>query len=216
MPLGFRTFMLSELKPSQKYDILAGLVVPRPIGFVSTLNEQGVPNLAPFSYFMVGGIRPPSLMFCPVLNMDGQPKDSLKNVEKTFEFVVNLVTREMSEGMNETSYPYPEGEDEWRASGFTMLKSQVVKPPRVAESPVQFECRLFQALRHGDGPSASVYVVGEVLVAHVDPGLIDEEGNLTGRFEPIARLGGKAYIDLAGGKVFELSRPNRPAGSSLD
>ncbi len=211
-----RTFTLSELKPSQRYDILSGLVVPRPIGFVSTLSERGVPNLAPFSYFMVGGIRPPSLMFCPVLNMDGQPKDSLKNVEKTSEFVVNLVTRQMSEGMNAASYPYPEGEDEWDASGFTMLKSQVVKPPRVAESPVQFECRLFQALRHGDGPSASAYVVGEVLVAHVDPSLIDEHGALTGRFEPIARLGGKAYLDLADGNVFELARPNRPAGSSLD
>jgi flavin reductase (DIM6/NTAB) family NADH-FMN oxidoreductase RutF len=211
-----RTFTLSELRPSQAYDILSGLVVPRPIAFVSTLSDQGVPNLAPFSFFMVGGVRPPGLAFCPVLNADGQPKDSLKNVEKTSEFVVNLVTREMSEGMNASSYPYPEGEDEWDASGFTMLKSRAVKPPRVAESPVQFECRLFKALRHGDGPGASVYVVGEVVVAHIDPSLIDESGALADRFQPIARLGGAAYLDLANGNVFELARPNRPAGSSLD
>lgn len=213
---GQRTFLLSDLTASQKYDLLCGLVVPRPIGFVSTLSNAGVPNLAPFSFFMVGGIRPPSLMFCPVLDREGKPKDSLRNVEETGEFVVNLVTREMAEGMNATSFAYPPGHAEWEASGFTKTESLVIKPPRVAESPVQFECRLFHALRHGDGPSASVYVVGEVLVAHVDPVLVDTAGNIAGAFRPIARLGGKSYIDLACGKVFELERPNRPAGSSLE
>lgn len=213
---GHRSFLVSDLTAAQKYDLLSGLVVPRPIGFVSTLSAGGIANLAPFSYFMVGGIRPPSLMFCPVLDREGNPKDSLRNVEETGEFVVNLVTKEMAEGMNATSYAYPAEQGEWGASGFTPIESVVIKPPRVAESPVQFECRLFHALRHGDGPSASVYVVGEVLAAHVDPGLVDADGNLVGRFQPIARLGGKSYIDLACGKVFELARPDRPAGSSLD
>lgn len=207
---------MAELGAAKRYDLLSHLVVPRPIGFVSTLSENGVPNLAPFSYFMVGGIRPPSLMFCPVLDREGNPKDSLRNIEQTGEFVVNLVTREMAEGMNATSYPYEAGQQEWQASGFSPLGSRVVKPARVAQSPVQFECRLFHALRHGEGPSASVYVVGEVLVAHVDPSLFDEDAKPLARFEPIARLGGKGYLDLACGKVFELERPNRPASPSLD
>jgi flavin reductase (DIM6/NTAB) family NADH-FMN oxidoreductase RutF len=211
-----RTFEMADLKPSQKYDLLSGLIVPRPIGFISSLSREGVPNLAPFSYFMVGGIRPPSLMFCPVLDIEGRPKDSLRNIEDTGEFVVNLVDRQMAEGMNAASFPYPKGEHEWEASGFTMLESQAIKPARVAQSPVQFECRLFQALRHGDGPSASVYVVGEVLLAHVSEALVDKEARPIARFEPIARLGGSEYFDLACGKVFELARPNRPAGSSID
>jgi flavin reductase (DIM6/NTAB) family NADH-FMN oxidoreductase RutF len=165
---------------------------------------------------MPGGPNPGSLAFCPVLGPDGNPKDTLRNIEATGEYVVNLVDRAMAEGMNATSYPYPEGNEEWGASGFAMVESRAVKPPRVAQSPVQFECRFFEALRHGDGPSASVYVVGEVLVAHVASRLVDEHGAIVARFEPIARLGGRGYLDVEGGKVFELARPNRPAGSSLD
>lgn len=216
MPEGFRSLDLKTLKASTRYRLLAGLVLPRPIGFVSTLSADGTPNLAPFSFFMLGGINPPSLMFCPLLNVDAEPKDSLKNVRETGEFVVHLVTREMAEGVNEASFSYPEGKSEWEASGFTMLESQVVKPPRVAESPVQFECRLFQAVRHGEGPSAAVYVIGEIVMAHVDSSLIDDEARLVRRFEPISRLGGADYLDLADGKLFELERPKGPVGSSLD
>jgi flavin reductase (DIM6/NTAB) family NADH-FMN oxidoreductase RutF len=211
-----RTFVLEELKASQRYDLLSGLVVPRPIAFVSTLSKAGVPNLAPFSYFMAGGVQPASLMFCPVLDMKGEPKDTLRNVEETGEFVVNLVTREMAEGMNATSWSYPAEEAEWPVSGFTMVPSSRVEPSRVAESPVQFECRLFHALRHGEGPSASVYVVGEVLVAHVSERYADVDAGLTEPIQPIARLGGRRYFDLAACEVFELARPKGPAGSSLD
>jgi flavin reductase (DIM6/NTAB) family NADH-FMN oxidoreductase RutF len=213
---GFRSFALSDLRPSQKYDLLSGLVVPRPIAFVSTISAEGLPNLAPFSFFMVGGINPPSLMFCPVLDLEGRPKGTLRNVEATGEFVVNLVDRRMAEGMNLSSFPYSEDESEWGVSGFTPLESERVRPSRVAESPVQFECRFYQALRHGEGPSASVYVVGEVLVAHVSDALVSEAAELVKRFGPLARLGGKGYLDLELGEAFEMARPNRPAGSSLD
>ena len=211
-----RTFDLADLSVGKRYDLLSGLVVPRPIAFVSTVDKEGRPNLAPFSYFMVGGVNPPSVVFCPVLDKRGEPKDSLRNIRETGEFVVNLVTREMAGGMNEASFPYPEGSHEWNASGFSMLKSRSVKPARVAESPVQFECRLFQIVSHGEGPSASAYVIGEVLTAHIDPRLVDEQGGLAERFKPIARLGGTGYIDLEIGKVFELARPKGPADSSLD
>lgn len=216
MPSGHNTFLFKDLPASQKYDLLSSLIVPRPIAFVSTLSVSGQPNLAPFSFFMLGGINPPSLAFCPVLDLNGQPKDSLKNVLETKEFVLNLVTADMAKGMNETSFAYPTGEDEWRVSGFSRQASQIVKPFRVSESPVQFECRLFDSISHGDGPSASVYVVGEVLIAHVAKELADESGNLLKRFEPIARLGGKEYLDTGCGKVFELARPKGHAESSLD
>lgn len=212
----FRTFALGDLKPSQRYDLMSGLVVPRPIAFVSTVSAEGQPNLAPFSYFMVGGISPPSLVFCPVLDLEGKPKGTLRNAEATGEFVVNLVERRMAEGMNVSSFPYSEGESEWGVSGFTPLQSERVRPSRVAESPVQFECRLYQALRHGEGPGASVYVVGEVLVAHVSDALVNEAAELVKPFGPLARLGGKGYLDLELGEAFEMARPNRPAGSSLD
>jgi flavin reductase (DIM6/NTAB) family NADH-FMN oxidoreductase RutF len=207
---------MEKLSAGRRYDLMASLVVPRPIAFVSTLDGEGRPNLAPFSYFMVGGVNPPSLAFCPVLDAEARPKDTLANIEQTGEFVVNLVDRAMAEGMNETSYPYAEGEAEWPASGFEMAPSVRVKPPRVMESPVQFECRLFRVVRHGDGPSSSAYVVGEVLVAHVSEALVGADGRVLAAFEPIARLGGKSYLDLACGKVFELARPIRPSGSSLD
>ena len=216
METGSRTFVLAEMRPSQKYDLLTSLVVPRPIAFVSTASAAGDPNLAPFSFFMLGGINPPSLAFCPVMDLNGEPKDSLKNIIETKEFVVNLVTAEMARGMNETSFGYPEGEGEWIASGFTRLESDVVKPPRVAESPVQFECRLHEVVRHGSGATASAYVIGEVLLAHVAHGIVDETGAPVKRFTPISRLGGSEYLDTACGKVFELVRPKGPMESSVD
>lgn len=173
------------------------------------MSAAGEPNLAPFSFFMVGGIDPPSLAFCPILGKDGRKKTSLVNIEETQEFVVNLVTRPMAERMNTTSVDYPDGYEKWGLSGLTPVPSSYVKPARVTESAVQFECRLFQVVSHG----ASHYVIGEVIVAHIDEELLTEDGSLR-PFEPIARLGGAQYLDLDGGKVFEMIRPSPVAESS--
>lgn len=200
-----RSFTLADAAAAQIYDIMATLIVPRPIAFVSTLSSDGVANLAPFSYFMPGGVNPPSLCFCTILGRDGHKKDSLRNIEETGEFVVNLVMREMAEGMNETGFGFPPHVSEWPASGFTPIESDFVKPARVQESPAHFECRLFQAVQHGEGQNAGVYVMGEILAAHVSESLFSGEQVLP--FEPIARLGGSSYFDLACGKVFEMSRP---------
>lgn len=210
-----RSFLLQDMPPQARYAMLTALVVPRPIAFVSTTSPEGHDNLAPFSFFMLGGDNPPSLAFCPTLDKYGNAKDTLRNVELCKEFVVNLVTSEMARGMNETSFAYPQGHEEWSVSGFTKLSSTVVKPPRVAESPVQFECRLHQVVPHGEGPSASAYVIGEVLVAHVDGRFVDESGAKRDPFRPLARLGGKEYLDTDCGKVIELARPKGPAGSSV-
>lgn len=184
---------MAEMKSRERYRLLANLVVPRPIALVSTLSLTGVPNLAPFSFFNAGGSAPASLVFCPGPKRDGSPKDTLRNIEDTGEFVVHLVDRAMAAGMNTTAAELDADESEWDASGFTALPSELVKPARIAESPVHFECRLFQVVRHG--PDA-IYVIGEVLVAHV-----------LGDVRPIARLGGSDYIDVAESEPFAIQRP---------
>lgn len=210
------TLVLQDMDPLKRYAMMTGLVVPRPIAFVSTTSPAGHDNLAPFSFFMLGGDSPSSLAFCPTVKRDGTDKDTLKNIESCKDFAVNLVTVEMAQGMNETSFAYPQSDEEWEVSGFTKEPCTRIKPPRVAESPVQFECRLHQIVRHGTGPQSSAYVIGEILVAHVARGLVAEDGSLGDRFMPIARLGGRGYLDLECGKVFELARPKGPLPSSLD
>jgi flavin reductase (DIM6/NTAB) family NADH-FMN oxidoreductase RutF len=199
----WETFPAADLRPGRLYELLAAIVVPRPIGFVSTVSGNGVPNLAPFSFFTLGGVEPASLVFCPGFRADGNPKDSLQNVIETGEFVVNLVTRAMSEGMNATATNLPADQSEWEISGFSAVPSVSVAPARVAESPVSLECKLFEVVRHGKG---TVYVIGEVLQIHVRNELLNAEGKFQDDLKPIARLGGANYLDLDALEIFELNR----------
>ncbi len=201
------TVDLRDVTPGLAYQIASTLVVPRPIAFVSTVSVDGQPNLAPFSFFNVGGANPPSLMFCTVLGPNGEPKDTLTNIVQTRELVVNLVDRAMALGMNATSPTHPPEIDEWPLSGFTPIDSHLVRPRRVAESPVQLECRLHQIIEHGTGPSSSRYIVAEIVLAHLADGILTDQGirpvNL------IARLGGAEYLDMATGSRFQLPRPGQ-------
>ena len=197
----FKSWRFADESSGFAYDLLSNLVVPRPIAFVSTVSQTGIPNLAPFSFFTIGGTEPPSVVFCPVRGKNGYKKASLVNIEATREFVVNLVDRRMAERMNLTGINYPEGYEKWGISGFSPLESVAIEPARVAESPVQLECKMFQIVEHG----SSSYVIGEVLMAHVSEELVGDSKFAC--FEPIARLGGTQYIDLDGGKVFEMIRP---------
>lgn len=198
-------FFPEDLTSSQIYDFMAGFIVPRPIALVSTLDQDGRPNLAPFSYFMPGGVNPPGLALCTVRVREGKVKDTGTNIEATGEFVVNLVHREMAVGMNETAAGLPRGESEWPASGFTPLPSLKVKPDRVAESLVQLECRLFETVSQGEESGAGLYIIGTIVAVHVSEGLL--VAGVPQPLETIARLGGNGYLDLDGGKVFELPRP---------
>jgi flavin reductase (DIM6/NTAB) family NADH-FMN oxidoreductase RutF len=202
----FTTLDFADLPNLQAYDVLVATVQPRPIAFVSSISEGGHLNLAPFSFFMVGGSNPPSVAFSPGLNSRG-PKDTLRNVLETGEFVINLVHRGMAESMNLTSKGYPHGVSEWDISGLTPLPSIRVKPPRVAESLVQFECRLHQVVSHGDGPGAARYVIGEVITAHLSPDLWDGEKVIEDLVRPVARMGGPNYLDTAALEIFEMDRP---------
>ncbi|MCS7065947.1 MAG: flavin reductase family protein, partial [Fimbriimonadales bacterium] len=168
------TFLPAELGVRATYALMISCIAPRPIAWVSTLSPEGVPNLAPFSYFNAGGANPPSVVFSPTNFRDGRPKDTLRNVEATGEFVVNIAPYELAQRMNETSADFEYGVSEFEQVGLTPLPSQFVKPYRVAESPIQMECRLFQVVRHGTGALAANYVIGEVLCFHVATHLLKE------------------------------------------
>lgn len=201
----FVSLLSEELSPMQAYDLIAGAIVPRPIAFVSTISG-GVPNLAPFSFFMAGGANPPSLAISINKGAEGRRKDTLRNIEETGEYVVNLVTREMAEGMNQTSRGYAPTVSEWPDSSFTSLASLKVAPARVAESLIHFECRLFQVVDHGTGVGAAVYVIGEIVAFHIaETCMID--GKIT-NFSPISRMGGSNYLDVDSLEVFEMIRPS--------
>jgi flavin reductase (DIM6/NTAB) family NADH-FMN oxidoreductase RutF len=203
-----------ELTSSQLYDLLVEAVQPRPIALVSTVSKEGVPNLAPFSFFMLGGNNPPSLAYSPTVGPEGREKNSVTNVEETGEFVVNAVTRAMEEGMNASAFGYPPGFDEWTVAAFTPVDSELVRPKRVAESPVQLECKLFQIVKHGTAWGAARYVIGEIVRIHVAETLLEPGARRLKPLRLIGRLGGREYIDLDSREIFELARPTSASAPS--
>lgn len=203
-------FRLSELSIPERYKLMTPAVAPRPIAFVSSLGADGKGNLAPFSFFNIGGANPPSCVICPLNNRDGVPKDTLLNIEETREYVVNVVTRGMSVKMNQASYTYPRGVDEFDKAGFTRAESKLVAPPRVAESPVQLECKLFQVVRHGEGALASSYIIGEILLMHVDESVMTDGRLDNTKLDLIGRLGADWYCGTTQENLFPLPRPTEP------
>jgi flavin reductase (DIM6/NTAB) family NADH-FMN oxidoreductase RutF len=199
----------AEVSAREAYALLLNCVAPRPIAFVSSMSPDGALNLAPFSFFMAGGANPPSVVFSPTANRSSEPKDSLRNVEATREYVINVVTYAMRAGMNETSPEYPYGVSEWDYAGFTQAPSVHVRPPRVLESPLAMECRLFQIVPHGDGPMSASYIIGEVVGFHIAESLLDGATIDPRRVEYIARMSGDWYTRADAPGMFEMPRPPR-------
>jgi flavin reductase (DIM6/NTAB) family NADH-FMN oxidoreductase RutF len=174
--LRMRTLDPAQIAPSDIYKLMIGMIVPRPIAFVSTVDTAGIRNLAPFSYFTACSSNPPVVCFCASVRAEPRPyKDTLRNVEAVDEFVVNIVSEEIAEQMNLTSADVPPEVDEFELSGLTPMASDLVKPPRVAESKVQMECRLHQIVRVSDKPGGGILVLGEVLRFHVLESLLDDQ-----------------------------------------
>jgi flavin reductase (DIM6/NTAB) family NADH-FMN oxidoreductase RutF len=173
---------------------------------VTSLDPAGRVNLAPFSFFNAFGANPPVVVFSPTLRRDGSKKDTLRNVEATGEFVLNAAVEPLAGAINESSRELPPGESEVEAAGLTTLPSLTVKPPRIAESPVHLECRVIQVLPIGSGPIAANLVIGEVVVFHIDDGLLDSAHRIDPRkLRTIARLGGDWYCRTS--DLFAMSRP---------
>jgi flavin reductase (DIM6/NTAB) family NADH-FMN oxidoreductase RutF len=199
---------LAALAPRERHALLTPLIAPRPIAFVSTLSADGVGNLAPFSFFAMGGQNPQGLAFCPTADRNGNPKDTLRNIRETGEFTVNLVSREMAERVNQASAPYPPEVDEFDVTGFTRVPSVAVRPPRVAEAPAALECRLFQLVPQGSGPMHGTWVIGEVLHAWVQDDLLAADGLPdTGRITLASRLGRDEWAVTETSSIFRLARP---------
>lgn len=208
-------FNMKELEPRESYQLLTRSVGPRPIAFVSTLSPDGKGNLAPFSYFNIGGSNPPSAMICPVKDRRSNDKDTLRNIRDTGQYVINIVTFEMVDRMSQTSWAYPHGVDEFELSGFSRAPSSIVKPPRVAESPISMEMELFKIVPHGEGPLSSNYIIGEVVCLHVADEFISDGLPDNARIEHVGRLGGDYYCRVYSGSLFTVSRPSSPASSSV-
>lgn len=186
------------------YELLVTLVVPRPIALVSTVSREGVANLAPFSYFSLGGMEPPSLVVVPGNRADGRPKDTAVNARETGEFCVNLVDRAMAVGMNEASRGLPPDADEWPLTGFTPLDCETIAAKRIGESPAAFECATEQVVQVG----SAYYVIGQIRRIHIADRLWAEGKLATDAIPLIARLGGPRYLDLSDLSSFELNRPS--------
>jgi flavin reductase (DIM6/NTAB) family NADH-FMN oxidoreductase RutF len=189
------------------YKILIGSVVPRPIGWISSIDAEGRLNLAPFSFFNVVGANPPHILFCPMIRgTDQKPKDTLRNVRATGEFVVNIVTEELAEAMNLSSTELPADVSEFEISGLTPQPSTTVKPPRVAESPVHFECKVATIFDFGDQPGSGSVVIGRIIHIHVrDEVLIEPDKIDLEKLKPIGRLAGSGYCRVT--DLFQMIRP---------
>lgn len=197
---------VSTLSIADAYKILIGAIVPRPIAWVSTISEAGIANLAPFSFFNGICSNPPSLLFCPANHPDGREKDTLRNIRATRQFVVNAASEILVGQMNQTSGDYAPEISEFNEAGLTPAPSRLIKPPRVSESPINFECELMQIVDVGPGGAGSGHVViGKILYAHFAPGIFENGRINLEKLKPIARLGGPTYCPVR--EVFSLNRP---------
>jgi flavin reductase (DIM6/NTAB) family NADH-FMN oxidoreductase RutF len=194
-----------SIGPRGVYQLMIGAIVPRPIAFVSTISQSGVANLAPFSFFTVASADPPIICFCPMVRANGTTKDTLNNIRETGEFVVNIVSEEIASQMNLCSGEYSPEIDEFNVSALTAIASEVVAPPRVAESPVQMECRSVQLLELSSKPMGGTMVFGEILRFHLRDGLADGFKIDPDRLLAIGRMGGSVYTRTA--DRFEIERP---------
>ena len=194
------------VSPGSFYQFMISVIVPRPIAFVSTTSAGGQLNVAPFSYFNALTNEPP-LIGISINRRKGVPKDTLRNIEGTQEFVVNIVNEALALRMVQTSGEWPEDVDEFQLTGLTPVPSDLVKPPRVGEAPVSMECRLFKIIELG----ATNFVVGEILRAHVDDAVLTNGRVDIEKLKPLGRLGGDGYSVVR--EVIKMPRPKAESTS---
>ncbi len=188
------------------YKLMTGGIIPRPIAFVSTLNENGSVNLAPFSYFNAVSSAPPTIMFAVTYKSDGSKKDTLLNIERSREFVVNSVSEWMAAPMNHCSAEYPHGVSELEKVGLHSVASEIVSPPRVQESPFHMECKLHSTVEIGSaGPGSSTIIIGEIVKFHIAKAAYQDGVIKPEELKPLSRLGGISYGTV--GEMFDLERP---------
>lgn len=206
-----------ELAPAKLQGYLQTAVSPRPIAFASTIDENGTPNLSPFSFFNVFSSNPPILIFSPARRVrDNTIKHTLINVQDTKEVVINIVNYDMVQQMSLSSTEYPDGINEFEKAGFTMLASDLIKPFRVAESPVQFECKVNEIIALGDQGGAGNLVICEVVKIHIREEVLNENNMIDqNKIDVVSRLGGNWYSRANAG-LFEVEKPLTTLGIGVD
>jgi flavin reductase (DIM6/NTAB) family NADH-FMN oxidoreductase RutF len=196
----------ASLKPREIYQWMISTILPRPIAWVSTIDKNGVTNLAPFSFFQGVTSAPPTLMIVPVNNRDGTPKDTVRNLADVPEFVVNLVPHAMAEQMNASAAPLPHGQSEFAHFNIASTPSDKIRPPRVAAAPAAFECTVERIVHIGEGPLAANVIFGRIHHLHIADHTLGPDGYPDpAKLDLIARLGGDHY--LRANQTFTLTRP---------
>ena len=195
----------NEMDQKSIYKILTGTIIPRPIGWISSISEDGILNLAPFSYFNAVGDDPPHIMFS-ASRANNAIKDTLKNVLETKQFVANMVTEDLVEQMNMTAHPIPSHESEFELAGLTPEPSLKVKPPRIKESPIAMECELVHHYTLEDNKyGGSTILVGRIVLFHIAENVLLDDFKINlNTYKPVARLAGSNYSKL--GEIFSVKR----------
>lgn len=207
-----------EVKTALLHQYLLGAVAPRPICFASTVDKNGIANLSPYSFFNVFGSNPATLVFSPSRRVrDNSIKHTLENIRETGEVVINVVNYAMVQQASLSSCEYPKGVDEFTKAGFTKLPAEMVKPYRVAESPVQMECRVEQVIETGQEGGAGNLVICRVLIMHINDTVLDAEQRIDPhKIDLVARMGQDFYCRASGTAVFEVAKPNTQLGIGID
>ncbi|EMQ95661.1 Nitrilotriacetate monooxygenase component B [Xanthomarina gelatinilytica] len=211
------SFEPKDLSVGKLHGYLLSAVAPRPIAFASTMDKNGNPNLSPFSFFNVFSANPPILIFSPARRVrNNTTKHTLENILATKEVVINVVNFDMVHQASLSSTEYPEGVNEFDKAGLTMLKSDLVSPFRVAESPIQFECKVNEVVALGDQGGAGNLVICEVVKLHIEDDILDAEGSIDQeKLDLVARAGGNYYSRARSG-FFELPKPLSTLGIGVD
>jgi len=211
------TIIPQKIETTKLHNYLLSAVAPRPIALASTIDKNGNPNLSPFSFFNVFSANPPILIFSPARRVrDNSIKHTLENVEEIKEVVINVVTFEMVQQTSLSSTEYEKGVNEFEKAGFTMLRSEIVKPFRVAESPIQFECKVTEIVALGNEGGAGNLVICEVLCMHLDEKVLDTDGFIDQiKLDLVARAGGNFYSRQKTA-FFEIPKPVQSKGIGVD
>jgi flavin reductase (DIM6/NTAB) family NADH-FMN oxidoreductase RutF len=207
-----------EIPMARMHALLLGSVTPRPIAFASTVDKNGIVNLSPFSYFNCFGANPPIMIFSPARRgRDNTTKHTYENILEVPEVVIHIVSYSMIHQMSLASTEYPKGVNEFVKAGLTEVPSLNVKPPRVKEAPVAFECKVTQVIRTGDQGGAGNLVICQVIMMHLSEEVLDESGRIDPhKLDAVARLGGDWYCRVHGDAIFRLPKPLDKIGIGID
>lgn len=216
--MSYKTILPSDISTAELQHYLQSSICPRPIAFASTISASGNINLSPYSFFNVFGINPPILIFSASRRVrDNTIKHTLENIYETKEVVINIVNYDMVEQTSLASCDYDKGVNEFIKSGLTPIPSLKIKPPRVKESPVSYECQVIQIIETGKSGGAGNLIICEVMAAHFKNDILNENGTInTKKIDTVARMGDNWYCRAHGESLFEVPKPNSKKGIGID